>query len=75
MERKFKCGDLVKLQSDSDNQIAMTVKGYVSSEYSEAVMFGALSKIDESSVICTWRNKNSEPCEKNYPEDCLVKIC
>ena len=74
MERKFKCWDLVKLQSDSDNQIAMTVKGYIVDMYAEAAMFGALSKIDESSVICIWRNENSKPFEKNYPEDCLIKI-
>gem|GEM_PF-2526645 len=70
--RKFKTGDLVKLVSDGDTAVPMTVAGYTVDLYAEAVKMG--SKIDEKLVHCVWRDSNSNPQENDYNEDALLKI-
>lgn len=69
--KKFNIGEVVKLTSDSNNQTPMTVVGYLEDIYSEAYSFGLLPK---GMVRCVWRDISSVPFEKDYPEDCLVKM-
>lgn len=67
MERKFQIGDLVKLKSDSENCISMTVIGYeidfVDPLYAELC--------NENTVVCAWRDEHGKPYKENYHQDAL----
>ena len=77
MERKFKCGDKVRLVSDTEENVVMTVRGYalelaMEDRTASTFLKDLHSKLD-GLVTCDWRDKSNIPYTKNYKEDELIK--
>ena len=77
MERKFKCGDKVRLVSDTEENVVMTVSGYVYDleiiKPQNAILKESLRATYEGLVRCVWRDKLDVPHQKDYKENELVK--
>lgn len=73
---RFNIGDLVRLISDQESTIPMTVQGYLKDETrnQEALQFGLLTELDKKMVKCSWRDANQTPYSEYYHEDSLTKV-
>ena len=72
---KFKTGDVVRLNSDTDNCIHMTVFGYAAKEGSMQALAGKDLGYDLTKmVICDWRDVNGKNYQVKYHEDELTLI-
>lgn len=71
---KFKRGDKVRLVSDKENNVPMSVVCYSSDdpELYEAKLFTEM--FDENMVKCVWRDKFDQPQKEYYQEDILVLV-
>lgn len=77
MERKFKCGDKVRLVSDTEENVVMTVRGYAYdiaiSDPRNAMLKETLRATYEDLVICDWRDKLDVPHQEKFNENELIK--
>ena len=77
MERKFKCGDKVRLVSDTDENVVMTVRAYAlelaMEDKSTSPFIKDFQAKLEALVTCDWRDKLDVPHQKDYKENELVK--
>ena len=77
MERKFKRGDKVRLVSDTEENVVMTVRGYALELAKEDGTTSPFIKDFQSKledlVTCDWRDKLDVPHQKAYKENELVK--
>jgi len=77
MERKFKCGDKVRLVSDTDENVAMTVRGYALELAMEDKTISPYIKDFQAKldglVTCDWRDKLDVPHQKQFNEKELAK--
>ena len=75
MERKFKVGDVVRLKSDSIDNVEMTVDGYKPDKTpSVRLAVEAVGQHVLYEVCCVWRDKDDKPQEKYYHEDALIFV-
>lgn len=77
MERKFKCGDKVRLVSDTKENVVMTVRDYAYdiaiSDPRNAMLKETIRATYENLVSCDWRDKLDVPHQKDYKENELIK--
>ena len=77
MERKFKCGDKVRLVSDTEENVVMTVRDYAYdiaiSDPRNAMLKETLRPTYKGLVTCDWRDKLDVQHTENYKEDELIK--
>lgn len=77
MERKFKCGDKVRLVSYTEESVVMTVKGYTldlaKDNPTASPFIKDLSKMFDNKVVCEWRDKEGKKQSKSYDEKELTK--
>ena len=61
MERKFKKGDVVRLTSDTENNVSMTVRGYAveiaSNDPTVAPFLSQFKEQLQGMVTCDWGEK------------------
>ena len=79
MEHKFKIGDVVRLNSDSDkiaDNYPMTVRLYSveSGILSASRVKDLYGNLADKVVICDWRTDNGNRLQKEFLEDQLEKI-
>lgn len=67
---------MVRLISDEESAIPMTVQGYFKEETKnkEALLFDTMTESDKKLVKCSWRDANQIPYSEYYHEDLLVMV-
>ena len=69
---KFKTGDKVKLISDNDNIVPMTVNSYLKDNPDKIFLPNFAFRQDE--VLCDWRDNSSVPYQKYFKENELMLV-
>lgn len=71
---KFKVGDKVKLVSDGEKAVAMTVESYYLDSFAGQMAAQAIDFDWTDWVTCIWRDKNSKLQRETFHEETLIKV-
>lgn len=75
IKKKFNNGDIVRLKSDSEDTIPMTIQAYKYETLKDGIFaYDLLTEEDKHSVYCVWRDKYDMPHKELYHEDALESV-